>query len=240
MQVGVQIFTHIIIATAVLLTYLAIFKYPLSSDFTSSISYYAFQWHPVLEITGFVGFMYEGILMFKIVHWDHEVAKAIHLTFHFFGLACSIIGVIFIFKFHNDNNIDNLYSAHGIIGLVSVVLFGVQWLVGFFTFVFPKLNDFFRKLVLPYHRVLGTVVMVMSLCAIGMGYEDRQRIVSGEPDHGEWGSASRMENAAIFFIGTSVACVLFALSPAANNPILSFAAKQTDGDVHSDIYRNLK
>jgi len=87
------------------------------------------------------------------------------------------------------------------------------------------LDEPIRKFVLPYHRVLGVVVMVLSLCAIGMGYEDRQRLVENDNvDHFDWGAATRMENAAMFFIGTSVACVVFALSPAASK------ASQVEGE----------
>ncbi|CAI9276810.1 unnamed protein product [Lactuca saligna] len=46
----------------------------------------------------------------------------------------SLIGLWAVWKFHNDKGIGNFYSLHSWLGLASLLLFAIQWGVGFATF----------------------------------------------------------------------------------------------------------
>ena len=74
------------------------------------------------------------------------------------------VGLFAIFKFHNDKGIANMYSLHSWLGIVFVVLFGLQAVGGVFSFLFPLIQPATRTMALPYHRAGGTIL----LAGIGM------------------------------------------------------------------------
>ncbi|KAH7405116.1 hypothetical protein KP509_15G057100 [Ceratopteris richardii] len=99
--------------------------------------------------------------------------KVVHLSLHFTALALGIVGIIAAFKYHNLNSIDNLYSLHSWLGLVTIILFGVQWLIGFVTFFFPGLALSSRAAVLPWHVFFGLFIYGLTLATTELGFLEK-------------------------------------------------------------------
>lgn len=49
--------------------------------------------------------------------------QRIHLSLHALGFVSAVVGVIAVFRFHNEHSITNLYSLHSWLGLLSLILF---------------------------------------------------------------------------------------------------------------------
>lgn len=75
-----------------------------------------------------------AIISYKSLPFMKKDKKLIHLVLHGIALILAIFGVYMAFKFHNENNIANLYSVHSWIGIGVVVLYSVQVLLTSFTF----------------------------------------------------------------------------------------------------------
>ena len=67
-----------------------------------------------------------AMLAYKTVSGTKNFRKLVHLALQFVALFLSLIGIWAALKFHNDKGIENFYSLHSWLGLVSVFLFGIQ------------------------------------------------------------------------------------------------------------------
>ena len=84
-------------------------------------------------------------------HVKKLYVKIIHACLLALSLILSSFGLKAVFDSHNRATPpqDNLNSLHSWIGLTTVVLFGLQWVCGFVTFLFPKLSESIRRTYMP-------------------------------------------------------------------------------------------
>lgn len=77
--------------------------------------------------------------------------KILHGSLLALSLIFASIGLKAVFDNHNMSKPTkaNLYSLHSWVGLAAVVFFGMQWVCGFVTFLFPKLSEDIRKTYMP-------------------------------------------------------------------------------------------
>jgi hypothetical protein len=68
---------------------------------------------------------------------DHRTQKMAHMLIHLVGLILAIFGVYAAFKFHDLAMAPDLTSLHSWLGIATVSLFALQWLLGFATFWLP-------------------------------------------------------------------------------------------------------
>jgi cytochrome b-561 len=66
-----------------------------------------------------------------------------------------------------------MYSLHSWVGLTAVILFGLQWVFGFVSFLFPKLSDGLRAAYLPHHKFWGLTIFVLVCAAALMGITEK-------------------------------------------------------------------
>lgn len=122
-----------------------------------------FNLHPVLMVAGFItlsGFckqnkkisqielIHSGLLLFVFLLTfsavllyrlcrclKHIYAKLAHTLFHALAIPCIAIGFLAVYDSHNLANppIPNFYSLHSWLGLVTMGLFVLQFVFGFFT-----------------------------------------------------------------------------------------------------------
>lgn len=62
----------------------------------------------------------------------HIYVKLLHTFFHACAIPCVVIGFLAIFELHNGPGKAHFYSLHAWIGLVTLGLFALQFIVGFF------------------------------------------------------------------------------------------------------------
>jgi cytochrome b-561 len=101
--------------------------------------------------------------------------KILHGLIQVTVLIFGSIGLKAVFDSHNlpVKPIPNLYSIHSWIGLAAVILFGINWVLGFVSFLFPKLSEAVRRTYLPYHRFFGIVIFVLCCTAALMGITEK-------------------------------------------------------------------
>jgi cytochrome b-561 len=63
----------------------------------------------------------------------------------------------------------NLYSLHSWIGIIAVILFCQNYLLGVLHFILPALPIEVKKMYMPLHVVLGQVTLVCAVMAIETG-----------------------------------------------------------------------
>lgn len=133
-----------------------------------------FNWHPLLMIFSLVYAYGNGILFYRIFRNERKkklkVAHAIIMISAFF---LAVIGLKAVFDSHNLANVPNLYTLHSWIGLVTVILFSLQWVAGCVTFLFPGLASHLRISFMPVHIFFGMLIFTMACATALLGIAEK-------------------------------------------------------------------
>nr|XP_045600371.1 transmembrane ascorbate-dependent reductase CYB561-like isoform X1 [Procambarus clarkii]XP_045600372.1 transmembrane ascorbate-dependent reductase CYB561-like isoform X1 [Procambarus clarkii]XP_045600373.1 transmembrane ascorbate-dependent reductase CYB561-like isoform X1 [Procambarus clarkii]XP_045600376.1 transmembrane ascorbate-dependent reductase CYB561-like isoform X1 [Procambarus clarkii]XP_045600377.1 transmembrane ascorbate-dependent reductase CYB561-like isoform X1 [Procambarus clar len=130
-----------------------------------------FNWHPFLMTLGMVFLYANGALIYRGFRSEKKKKlKILHMMIQLGAFILSIVGLVAVFNFHNARSIPNMYSLHSWIGLITVILFSCQWLVGLLTFLFPGLRPSVRAAYLPLHQFFGLFIFVgaVASCLLGL------------------------------------------------------------------------
>jgi cytochrome b-561 len=88
---------------------------------------------------------------------DHRTQKMAHMLIHLVGLILAIFGVYAAFKFHDLAVAPDLTSLHSWLGIATVSLFALQWLLGFATFWLPG------AAAAPVHVMAGLAIFLLAV-----------------------------------------------------------------------------
>lgn len=136
----------------------------------------AFNFHPLFMVLGLVFFYGEAILVYRVFRGSKKmILKVVHGCIHLMVLIFAVVGLKAVWDSHNliEKPIQNLYSLHSWIGLLTVILFALQWLFGFLVFLLPFSPPSLRRLVMPIHLFSGVCILVMALIACLTGITEK-------------------------------------------------------------------
>lgn len=129
--------------------------------------------HPVLMMFAFVWIGPWGALAYKtyetILGLSHFKAKTLHFILQTLALGQGLLGFMSKYTAGEDNELLHFRSNHSQIGLVVIVLYVIQWLVGFLTFVLPACSRRTKKNIRPVHAFLGSVALCLTVVAVATG-----------------------------------------------------------------------
>ncbi|RWR75101.1 putative ascorbate-specific transmembrane electron transporter 1 [Cinnamomum micranthum f. kanehirae] len=165
----VTIIAHLmgIVATTLVLVWTLHFRDGLSLK--SENKQKIFNVHPVLMVIGFIFVAGEAIMAYKTIPGSRKARRAVHMALHLVALLVGILGVYTIFKFHREVGIPDMYSLHSWLGMGTICLFGLQWLLGFFSFWFPGAETSARVKYMPWHIFFGMAIFLMAICTAETG-----------------------------------------------------------------------
>ncbi|CAG7723348.1 unnamed protein product [Allacma fusca] len=140
-----------------------------------------FNYHPIFMIAGFMIFSGFSMLFYRTLTWyDKLTVKLLHTAFHLFSIVCIAIGytaaqtsmAIAI------PNKPSFCSLHSLLGLVTVVLFGLQFALGFGSFIMAYFlcetrSSSWRAAILPNHVTLGLTTFVMAAATAVTGLTEK-------------------------------------------------------------------
>lgn len=66
------------------------------------------------------------MMAFKTVRSDKMTRKIVHMALHFVAICMGIAGINATFKFHDMVNLEDMFSLHSWIGIVTFCLYGLQ------------------------------------------------------------------------------------------------------------------
>ncbi|XP_054630801.1 lysosomal membrane ascorbate-dependent ferrireductase CYB561A3 isoform X2 [Dunckerocampus dactyliophorus] len=135
-----------------------------------------FNWHPVLMVTGMMVLYGNGAVLYRVpLTWGYNKLpwKLLHAAVMLLALLLSVIGLCAVFGNHNASNIPNLYSLHSWIGMITVVLFAMQWATGVAGFLLPCSPGSIRKLLKPQHVWLGGSFMSLGIASCISGINEK-------------------------------------------------------------------
>ncbi|XP_014804389.1 PREDICTED: cytochrome b ascorbate-dependent protein 3 isoform X1 [Calidris pugnax] len=135
-----------------------------------------FNWHPVLMVTGMVVLYGAAALVYRLPPaWRGPKLpwKVLHGTLALAAFLLAVLGLVAVFRFHNDNGTPNMYSLHSWVGLATVLLFSCQWVAGFGAFLLPWAPAWLRALYKPLHVFFGSTILMLSLASCVSGINEK-------------------------------------------------------------------
>ncbi|KAK7273989.1 hypothetical protein RIF29_15058 [Crotalaria pallida] len=150
-----------IATTSLVLVWLLRFREGLA--FNSSNKIKIFNLHPLLTVIGFVLVDGEAIVTYKSIPGKQMSVKVVHLLLHLIALASGILGITAVFKFKKEAGLPNMYTLHSWLGISAISSFGLQYILGFFTYLFPGAEMHTRATLLPWHRFIGMAIFLLAV-----------------------------------------------------------------------------
>ena len=157
-----------------------------------------FNWHPVLMITAFA-FMTVATTIYRrpaqssSTGQDYrKLYKLVHGISWLVALLCGGIGVVAVFRSHNDpisGYIANLYSMHSWFGIVTIVMYLFQFSVGVKFFALGADRTFGndtnkasqwkerKQKVMNFHKLFGSCIYYMTSATILLGIMEKEGFV---------------------------------------------------------------
>ncbi|CAN0359935.1 unnamed protein product [Lampetra planeri] len=170
-----------------------------------------FNVHPLCMVIGMVFLYGEAILIFRIFRNEPKKSvKVIHGIVHVGALIAAIIGLVAVFDFHQMKGFPHLYSLHSWCGLGLVILYFVQWLLGFGFFLFPRAAQESRSAYRSLHTFFGLALFALSIATAMMGLTEKLIYAIGDR-YGEYPAEGILANClglALIAFGTAVAYVV--------------------------------
>lgn len=124
--------------------------------------------------------------------------KVLHGALALAAFILAVLGLVAVFRFHNDHGTPNMYSLHSWVGLATVLLFScqvgaapappqhpspsspspshlpsLQWLAGFSAFLLPWAPTWLRALYKPLHVFFGSTILTLSVASCVSGINEK-------------------------------------------------------------------
>merc|ERR1712110_1138807 len=145
----------------------------------------------VLMIVGFIYCMGQAMLMYRSCRCCKRIAnKLLHTVFHLLAMPCIALAFVATYDSHTlrtvpcdsgnglcDAPIPNFYSLHSWMGLATMGLFALQFIVGFFSFLLllccESATASFRANLVPIHSTFGITTFVMAVATACSGLTEK-------------------------------------------------------------------
>merc|ERR1712088_985864 len=148
---------------------------------------------------GFIYFMGQAMLMYRTCRCCRRIwSKLLHTMFHLLAAPCIAIGFVAVWDYHHDRRdsqgnpapVPHFYSLHSWMGLTTMGLFALQFVVGFFSFLLllccESATASFRAALVPIHSTFGITTFVMAVATACTGLTEKAFFTLRNGLYGQW------------------------------------------------------
>lgn len=133
-----------------------------------------FNVHPLCMVLGLVFLYGDAILVYRVFRNENKrTVKILHALIHVMALIISIVGLVAVFDFHAKAKIPDMYSLHSWCGMLTFVLFCLQWLMGLSLFLFPGASPWLRSWYLSLHVFFGLAIFALAVATCLLGITEK-------------------------------------------------------------------
>ncbi|XP_075160631.1 plasma membrane ascorbate-dependent reductase CYBRD1 isoform X2 [Haematobia irritans] len=135
-----------------------------------------FNWHPLLMTIGLIFLYGNAILVYRGFRTlRKKTLKLTHAALHMGAFILTVIALKTVFDSHNlaKTPIPNMYSLHSWLGLSAVLIFCLQYAIGFTAYLVPGAKESFRASLMPLHIYFGLFGFVLSIASACMGITEK-------------------------------------------------------------------
>lgn len=119
--------------------------------------------HPLMMFTFMVSLNMYSVLVYR-THYSEpkDRLKWTHAILSGGNIVMSLLGVFAMIKAHWMSGIPNFYSLHSWIGTLTNAFYLAQFVLGFAAFMKPGLAQHRRAALMPWHRLMGAMLLVLA------------------------------------------------------------------------------
>ncbi|EEF34854.1 probable ascorbate-specific transmembrane electron transporter 1 [Ricinus communis] len=176
----VTMLAHLIAIAVATLVLVWLLHFEEGFSYTSANKIKILNVHTFLMIVGFILIAGEAIMAYKTVPANRKVQKAVHFILHMTALGAGIMGVYAAFKFKHEIGAKDMVTIHSWLGMCTICLFGLQWVLGFFSYVFPGAEMSSRAAYMPWHVFGGMFIFFLAICTAETGLIQRFKTLNQE------------------------------------------------------------
>ncbi|KAL1138262.1 hypothetical protein AAG570_009951 [Ranatra chinensis] len=169
------------------------------------------------------------MLLYRVSRCCRRIyVKLVHTLFHVLAIPCVVLGFMAVLDYHNLSQppIPNFYSIHSWMGFVTMGLFALQFVVGFFSFLVllccESATANFRASLVPIHATFGLTTFMLAIATCLTGLTEKAYFSLGK-EYSQWPEEGIIINA--------LAMVLVALGI-----VVSYAVRREPLRVKSSSY----
>ncbi|XP_065206513.1 transmembrane ascorbate-dependent reductase CYB561 isoform X2 [Planococcus citri] len=127
-----------------------------------------FNLHPTLMVTGFITISGFSMLLYRISRCcRHIFVKLFHTIFHILAIPCIGLGFFAVFDKKMLSGETHFYTLHSWMGLVTMGMFALQFVFGFFSFLVllccEGATAACRAAFVPIHASFGTTIFMLAV-----------------------------------------------------------------------------
>ncbi|KDP38166.1 hypothetical protein JCGZ_04809 [Jatropha curcas] len=171
---------HLIFLSVATLVLVWLLKFEDGFAFKSANEIKILNVHIFLMIVGFILIAGEAIMAYKTIPAERKVQKAVHFILHLIALVAGVLGVYAAFKYKHQIGDKNMVTLHSWLGMITICLFGLQWVLGFFCYVFPGAEMTARASYMPWHVFGGMFIFFLAICTAQTGLNQRFKTLDQE------------------------------------------------------------
>ncbi|KAM8857535.1 plasma membrane ascorbate-dependent reductase CYBRD1-like [Synchiropus picturatus] len=135
-----------------------------------------FNWHPVLMVIGFVFLQGAAIIVYRLPwtwRYSKQVMKFVHAGLNILAFILVVVSLVAVFDFHNMAKIPNMYSLHSWVGLIAVILYCLQLVLGICFYLIPTTPVSWRAAYMPIHVFSGLLLFGSVVAVSLMGITEK-------------------------------------------------------------------
>ncbi|XP_046866211.1 lysosomal membrane ascorbate-dependent ferrireductase CYB561A3 isoform X3 [Drosophila willistoni] len=189
-----------------------------------------FNLHPILMVAGFITLSGFSILLYRLCRCvKHIYVKVIHMFFHAAAIPCIALGFLSVLDSHNALQKQHFYSLHSWLGFVTMGMFVLQFVLGFFSFLVMLCceNKTYscRSAMVPIHASLGLANFWLAVATSVTGLIEKERETSKDEN---LSSENRLIE---HYITSAIGITLILIGI-----IVTFAVRRTNSPASAKVY----
>lgn len=169
--------------------------------------------HPIMMFTFMVSVNMYSVLVYR-THFSEpkDRLKWTHAILSGGNIVMSILGVLAMLKAHWMAGMPNFYSLHSWIGALTNGFYLTQFMFGFAAFMKPGLAQHRRAAMMPWHRLMGAMIVVLAALAAITGIVELVIFQDKQGDYGKFTSITFIANLAGISVILMTAIVIYLLT----------------------------
>ncbi|CAH0772507.1 unnamed protein product [Bemisia tabaci] len=178
-------FIILMLAGTTVLVFIWAFYFRKTVGFSATDAQANINYHPVMMISGFISLSGFSLLIYRLGQCcRHGYMQCIHLALHGLAVPCIVLGISAAFNYHKlvKPAEHHLITLHSWIGLITIILFAVQFTGGVLSFVLTNccsgMAQRIREGFIPIHATLGMTTLLMAISTALTGLTQRILYVS--------------------------------------------------------------
>ncbi|KAM6459421.1 transmembrane ascorbate-dependent reductase CYB561 isoform 1-T5 [Liasis olivaceus] len=129
-----------------------------------------FNVHPLCMVIGMVFLQGDALLVYRVFRNESKRStKILHGLIHVLALIIALVGLIAVFQYHKKQGFPDMYSLHSWCGITAFGFYFIQWLFGFYIFLFPGASFSLRSRYKPQHVFFGALIFILSIATALLG-----------------------------------------------------------------------